>query len=62
VAGLNNLPGHLLPQGDGKAAASGEGKFMVGARLDKLRGDAIWLIHWFSTIVLTITLRELKVS
>jgi hypothetical protein len=32
-------------RGEGKADA--EGKFRVGARLDKLRGDAIWLIHGF---------------
>jgi hypothetical protein len=41
-------------RGEGKAAASGEGKLRVGARLDEPRGGVIWLIHGFSTIILTI--------
>jgi hypothetical protein len=38
-----------------RSPARGEEKLRVGVRLDKPRGDAIWLIHGFSTIILTIT-------
>jgi hypothetical protein len=40
--------------GKGKAAARGEEKFRVCARLDKPRSGVIWLINGFPTIILTI--------